>query len=179
MAADGAYNRSAFADMDVAAVSAFPDNDGASFENFAVFNACKKLAISFFVLCFNFAYAFKTGSNLFKAFCTGFFGKGLVHIGPFIVFAGCSCGKVLCGGADAVEIFEPKFCMLFFVFCGFKEKCSNLLLTFFFCFACKIGIFVSCLRFACESSHKILFGFSSFKFHSGVLLFGIIYCIIG
>ena len=63
-----AYNGSGFTNMDVAAVCAFPDNDGTFLEYFAFFYVFKKFAISCFVFSFDFAYAFKAESDFLKAF---------------------------------------------------------------------------------------------------------------
>ena len=73
--------------VDMAAVSAFPESGSIFLEYLAVLNVFKKLEVSFFMFFFNFCYAVKHDSDLFKAFFSCCFCKFSVHFGPFVVFA--------------------------------------------------------------------------------------------
>ena len=56
MGAHGAHFRGFFADVDVAAVGAFPHNDAGFLEHFFGFHIVQELAVAFFVHFFNFGY---------------------------------------------------------------------------------------------------------------------------
>ena len=85
--AHGAHFGGFFADVDVAAVGAFPHNDTGFFEHFLGFHIVQELAVAFFVHFFDFAYSFNELSQFVETFFFGFFSEGGVHIGPFVVFA--------------------------------------------------------------------------------------------
>ena len=92
-----------------------------------------------------------------KAFFLGGLCKTFVHIRPLVVLSVSSVLEIGCGITDTLEFLKPHFCMLFFVICGFEEKCSNLFKSVFLCFGSKISVLVACLALSCESSLKILF----------------------
>ena len=115
------------------------------------------------MLLLDFAYHLKQLCDVVKAFFSGFLCKGRIHIGPLIVFTGSRILEVVYGFADtAVEQLEPHLCVFLFVVGSFGEESCNLLKAFFFCLRSIEGIFVSCLRFTCKCSLKILFCFSTF-----------------
>ena len=157
-----------FAIVYVTAVCAVPSLFFVFFKYFAFFYVSKKFKGSFFVVFFNFANSFKEPSNFCKAFFFCFFSHYAVHFCMFVVFACSSIFKVFdCAWNFAVvKKFEPEFCVFFFVVSCFKEKVSNLVVAFFFCFGSILCVFVSCLAFACECSHKVSFCFCAFQVHS-------------
>ena len=89
--ANGANLGGFFADYKVSAVTALPHSFLCLFEYLLHFNIGKKSTISFFVGFFNHSHLSELGCKLMEAFFIGLFCEGIVHIGPFIVFAfGCT-----------------------------------------------------------------------------------------
>ena len=69
--------------------------------------------------------------DLLEAFFFGFLGEGLIHIGPFVVFAISGGFEVGDGVFDfaAFEVFKPEFGVFFFVIGGLEEDGCNLLVA--------------------------------------------------
>ena len=117
-----AYLRRFGAYDDMAAVPAFPDLHFTLFEDFLRFDVPKKRAIPFFMVLFDGGYLAEFLRKLREAFLFGGFGEAFVHISPFVILT-VSCGSEIFGGiADAVQLFEPHFCVFFFIVGGFQEK---------------------------------------------------------
>ena len=148
----------------MSAVGALPYRVAVLGEYKVAFYVCKELSVSFFVLFFNCRNAVEEFCNIFKAFRASVFCEFRIHIRPFVVFALSRREEIFCRGGDfaAVQKLEPDFCVFLFVFRRFFNDCRNLHKAFFLCFACKIGVFVSCLRFACKSRLQIRFRFRAF-----------------
>ncbi len=108
-----------FAYHDMTAVAAFPHFDRAFFKDLSSFDIFEQSTVSFLVMLFDCGNkaesARKFRESLF--FCS--FGKSLVHIRPFIVFACGSRAKILRRISDAVKFLKPKFCVFFFIFSRF------------------------------------------------------------
>ena len=158
MSAGGAYFGSLGTNNEVTAVTAFPNLNGALLENFSSFNVLQESAISFLMVLFDSSNHTELLSEVVEAFFFSGLCKTVVHIGPLIVFAFSSRAEVLSGIAKAVQFLEPKLSVFFFVISSLEEEGSDLLIAFLLCNGCKIGVLVSSLGLACESSFKVLFG---------------------
>ncbi|MPN12114.1 hypothetical protein SDC9_159426 [bioreactor metagenome] len=90
--------------------------------------------------------------ELVEPFGLRLFGHALVHICPFVVLARGSHLQrfVQRGHFAAMQRFEPKLGVLFLVFSRLGKDCRNLLVSGLFRDRRKIGVLVSCLRFACK-----------------------------
>ena len=132
MAADGADFGRLLADADVAAVGALPNHVSVAGENKTSVYVGKQLFITLLVGLFDFAHLFEKLGNVVKALGPCLFGKTLIHIGPFEVFARRRIGKIVCGAVYARKEFKPNFCVLLFVCRGFLEKLGNLNKAFLF-----------------------------------------------
>ena len=81
-------------------------------------------------------YAAELRSQLGEALLISGLGKSIVHVGPLVVLTLCGGGQVLGGGADALQLLEPKLCMLLLECDGaFALYLSRLLPT-----DCKVNI---------------------------------------
>ena len=125
-------------------------------------------AVALFVVLFNGGHQTEPLGQLLEALFLGGFGKALVHIGPLVVFTVSGGGKILGGGADAVQLLEPELCVLLLVFGGFQEQGRDLLIAFLLGLGSEIGVFVACLRFAGKGCQQVLFGLGAcvFAHHS-------------
>ena len=102
----------------------------------------------------------------------GSLGKVLIHVGPFVIFAGGSGSQVGLCVADAGQFLEPKLRMLLFVFRRLQEQRCHLLIALFFCDGRKKGVLISRLRLARKCCAQICFGFCACIFvHDPVSFF--------
>jgi len=173
MAAHRADLRGVLADMDMAAVGAFPDHDGAFFEDFAVLDVLQKLEIALLVGLFDRGDALEFGGDLKEALFPRLFGKGRVHLVPLVMLAGGGGEKVLGRGFDlpAHQIFVPEFGVLLLVAGRLLKDVRDLVEALFSRFAAEIGVLVSGLGFARERGHEIFLGFAAFEFHNNLSFF--------
>ena len=163
----GAYFGRLFADDDMTAVGALPNDISIFGEYKAALNVGDQLAIALFMLFFDFADGLEEIGDAVEALFFCFFGKFVIHIGPFVIFAGGRIFKV-CKGIryfTPVQQLEPDFCMLLLIVCRFLKNFCNLDIAVLFFFLGVIGIFISRLRFARERRHQICFCSRSFQFH--------------
>ncbi len=165
MSANGAHSGRFFTHYEVTAVTAFPHRHFAFFEYCLHLNVVKKRAISFLVSLFDSCNHSELSSECLESLFLSLFGECIVHICPLVVFAFSSCEEVLSCVTELAERLEPKLSVLLLVVCRCFKNSSDLLVAFFFSYRCKISVFVSRLRFACERSPKIFLCFCSFKIH--------------
>ena len=172
--------RRLLADDNVPAVAALPDNVVVLGEHHFVLNIGQQLAVTLLVLLLDSAHHFKQCGDFSEAFFSGFLREGLVHIGPFVVFAGCRVLQVFHGGGDfaVVKQLEPDFGVLFLIFSGFRENGGDLLKAVFFGFGRIIGILVSGLRFPGKSGGEIGGGFYYLEFYANDLLILLGFCLV-
>src|SRR5699024_8000065 len=156
--------RSLFAFVDISAVVAFPSKRSVSFESISCFECSKNLIITFLVSGLYLGNKLEFCSKLIESFCSCFFSHGFVHFCPLIVFAGSSVFYIFCYITDAVELFEPHFCVFFLLICCFFKDICNLNISGLFCLGSIKCVFVSCLRLTGKCSHQVLFCFGSFVF---------------
>ena len=158
MCTDRADLRSLLADVDMSAVTAFPAVFSDLDPDFAFLNVGGKFVVAVFMALFDLGNGGELSSQLREAFGGGFFGKLLVHLRPFFMFACGSRLQVFERGADSVQRFEPEFRMFFFIVCGLLKDGRNLLETFLLRFACKVGVLVARLGFSRKCVPQIGFG---------------------
>ena len=125
--------RSLSTNYNVSAVAAFPHLNFASLEDLCGFHIVKQCAITLFVPLFDGCHEPEFRCELREAFFVSCLSKAIIHIGPLVVFAFCGSHEVLCSVADAIELFEPLFCVFFFFVGRLKDDGSYLLKFFFFC----------------------------------------------
>ena len=126
------------ADVDMAAVTAFPAL-GAGFDvDFTFFHIFDKFIVTVFVPFFDFGDACEEAGEFAEAFLFGDFGKFAIHFGPFFVFAGGGGFEVIEGIADTVKGFEPEFGVFFFVIGGRFKDSGDLFVTVFACFGSEV-----------------------------------------
>ena len=87
MVAGGADFRCLFADNDVAAVSAFPNFNRTLGKHLCCLHIMKQCPIALLMMLFNGRNQTESGGQLREALLLGGFGKTLVHIRPFVIFA--------------------------------------------------------------------------------------------
>ena len=122
MCADRAYSGSLGADNNVAAVTALPDLNLASFKDLLGLYVVQQSAVSVLMALFDSGNTAELGCKLLEAFFIGFLGHTVIHIGPLIVLALSSVEEVFCGVAQLAQFLEPELSMLFLVCCGLEEQ---------------------------------------------------------
>ena len=80
---------------------------------------------------------------------------------PFELAEGEAGLQVSSGVTDTVQFLEPKLGVFLFVFSSLQEDFCDLFETFFLGAACKVGVLVASLGFACEGGLEVLFGLGS------------------
>ena len=120
MLANGAELGSEFANVDVTAVTAFPDGDVLGDEDDLLLHGFEEFAIPFFMVLFDFANHAELHRDFLETFLLGDFGELRIHIGPFVIFASGGGEEVFRGGTDfaTFEVFEPEFGVFLFVVGG-------------------------------------------------------------
>ena len=107
MSAGGAKLGRVCTNNDMSAVAAFPNLYLALFEYGGGLYIFEKGSVTLLMMLFDSGYETEFMSQFLESFFFGCFGKALVHIGPFVVFAfGCG-GKVSGSIAETFELFEP------------------------------------------------------------------------
>ena len=121
MIANGANLRRKLANDDVAAVTAFPNRNVFGDEDHSPFNVFKKFFVAFFMVLLDFGDHAEFGGDFVEAFFVSDLGEVRIHCVPFIAFASSGFFEVVdCGfNLTALKIFEPHFCVFFFVVGGF------------------------------------------------------------
>ena len=155
MIANRAFFRSFRALDTVSAVSAFPNNFGRTFKNLTFNQRVEQGIVSFFVAFFDFGNGLKQKSDFGKAFFVSFLSHAVIHIGPFIIFAGSSIFQIgdSVGNLTVMQQLEPQFGMFFFIVCSLFKLVGNDIIAFFLGLGSIIGIFVAGHRFAGKSIH--------------------------
>ena len=102
MIAGGAYFGRFLADDYMSAVSAFPHFNFALCEYFRRFYVFKQRAVSFFMRFLDSRYETEFYGKVVEAFFFGGFGKSVVHIRPFVIFARCGGAEIFGGVAYSV-----------------------------------------------------------------------------
>ena len=103
--------------------------------------------------------------QLGKALFLGLLGKGIVHIGPLVVFTLGGVQQILGGIAQLAQGLEPHLGVFLFILGGFGKDLGDLLIALFFGDAGKVGVFIAGLGFPSKSGPQVLFGFCTFQFH--------------
>ena len=179
MVADGADFGSGGADHDVAAVAAFPHLDFALCEDFFHLNVLQQGAVAFLMSFLDGCDAAELSRKFGESFLIGGLREAVVHVGPFVVFTGCRCRKVLRSRADAAgQFLVPELRMFLLVVRRLQEDLGDLLKAVFFRFRCEPGVFVARFGLAGERSHQVLFGLCSgiFVCHFNFLLDSFFHC---
>ena len=164
MVAHGTHFGSLRSNYNMSAIATNPNAITFTGKYFGFFYIVKQCLVTFLMTFFYFRHHFEFYSQFFKTFFTSFFCESGIHFGPFVVFALGSVFQISfrIGNSTVMQGFEPYFGVFFFIIGSFFKKCSYLLIAVFLCAACIIGVFVSCLAFACKSSEQVLFGLCSF-----------------
>ena len=131
MGADGAYDRGAGADVDVAAVAADPDLLAHAGEHLGVLDVLEQGAIALLVLLLDGGDALHLLGDGLKALLVRGLGELGVHLGPLVVLAGGGELQVLGGGADlaARHVLIPELRMLLLVIGSLGEEGRDLLVA--------------------------------------------------
>lgn len=158
MSAGGAEFGSLRAYDDVSAVAAFPHLHLALGEHFCHLHIVEQCAITLLVTTLDGSYEAKLCGELVESLLIGSLGESLIHVRPFVVLALSSIQQVFCRVAQAVQLLEPQFGMLFLIVGGLEEEGCNLLEAFFLSLGSEVGVFVAGLRFSGESGFQIFLG---------------------
>ena len=159
MFANRAYFRCLCSDNYMPAVTALPHGYATLLEHFHSLNIFQKCPISLFVHFFNCCNTTELSCQLNKALFFSLFSHSVIHISPFCIFTLSRVKKICRRVTKFPESFEPELCMFFFIICCLKEQSRYLFITCLLCYRGKVGVFVSCLRFACKCLPKILLCF--------------------
>ena len=168
MCTGGADLGSLGADHDVATVAALPYLDVALAEHLLGLYIVQQGAVALLMTLLDGSYETELGSELGEALLIGGAGKAFVHVGPLVVFALSGCCQVVGGGGDAIELLEPELGVLLLIISRLLEDGGYLLKSVLLGARGEVGVFVACLRFACECGLEILLGLcaSVFVCHS-------------
>ena len=155
MSADWANFRSLLPYNNMATIAALPYTHTRAFEDLGHFNILEQCTIPFLVTFLNGSHHTELSSQCLESLFFSSFGKRLIHVRPFVVFA-CSCScKILGSIANAIQLLEPKFSMFLLIVCGLEEEFCNLLEALFLGLGSEICIFITGLRLSGESGFQI------------------------
>ncbi len=90
MCASWAHRRCFGSFMQVSAIQAPPDHRLTFLEHRACFDVGRQVQVALFMLLFGNGNRRKDLGNLTKALLNGYFGERRIHVGPFIMFTGCT-----------------------------------------------------------------------------------------
>lgn len=149
----------------MSAVRALPNAVAVAREDQAALYISQQLAVTGFVLFFDFGHLLEQESDLGEALFASLLGKPCIHIGPLIIFTVGRIQKIRrrIWNCIAMQQLEPQFSMLFFIGCRFSKNVGNLYIAFFFGFRSIVRVFVTSFLFAGKSRFQILFRFCSFQ----------------
>ena len=144
--------------MYITTVAALPYSFFSLLEYSTVFDVVHKSQVSFFVCLFSYSDVAIHDSNCWKTFSISYISKVRIVSSPFFVFTSCSSLQVFGSCADntcrirscdfyhtTFQPLEHTLSVFFFLVSCFCKDSSNLFVTFFLCYTCKVCITHSCL----------------------------------
>ena len=146
------------------AVTALPNLHLRPLEYLGGLDILEESTITLLVTLLDGSYAAELGGKLMEAFLVGSLCESVIHVGPLVVLACCSCGKVLGGITYALEFLEPELCVLLLIVSCLKEESRNLLVAFLLGLGCEISVLVASLRLTGESRFQIFLGLGTCVF---------------
>lgn len=159
-----AYTGSIFTDNHMATIAANPYRIAFAREHDAFFDVLQQSTIAFFMMTLYRSHGAETKRYFGEAFFFGFTSHSVVHIGPFVIFAGSSFTKIghSIGNVAALKQLKPKFGVLLFVLSRFFENGGYLFISVLTSLRSKICIFITRLRFTGKSLLQVALRFCSF-----------------
>src|SRR5699024_9324810 len=119
------------ANVDVAAVAAYPDLLAHAAEDLGLLDILEQGAVTLLVLLLDGGDALHLHGDGHKALLAGDLGELGVHLGPLVILAGGGQLQILGGGADfaARHVLVPELGMLLLVAGGLGEEGGDLLIA--------------------------------------------------